>query len=227
MRRIDLFCKLFGPLAIALLDGYSSRVAIAATGALTLTSVLVEYYSISHVYNSVPALREAKAFLTRQSSRINIYATIKSYFAKTKVYISHPAFLPSISLALLHFTVLSFSGQMITYLVALGLSSGMIGILRGASAVFELTATWVAPMIMSRIGPIRAGIWFLNWEILCLIAACTVLWLDLNPVFTAVGLVSAVIASRLGLWGYDLSAQIIVQEVSHHHSHGILQELWT
>lgn len=129
-------------------------------------------------------------------------------------YARHPAFLPSFSLALLYLTVLSFAGQMITYLLALGLSSGLIGVLRGVSAVFELSATWFAPKIMARIGPVRAGIWFINWEILCVAIACAFFWIDLSPAYTAIGTVSAVIASRVGLWGFDLSAQIIVQEVS-------------
>lgn len=53
----------------------------------------------------------------------------------------------------------------------------------------------------------------IDWEIACLIAACFVLWCQLSPKATAIGLVSTVVASRLGLWGYDLSAQLIVQEV--------------
>ncbi|KAI5370427.1 putative ferroportin-1, MFS transporter superfamily [Septoria linicola] len=213
MRRIDLFCKLFGPLAVALLDGYSTKVAVIVTGSLTTASVLLEYFTVARVYNVVPALREHQSpALKRQRSRDNVATRVRDYVNKTRTYSRHPAFLPSFSLALLHLTVLSFSGQMITYLVALGLSSSMIGILRAASAIFELSATWLGPKIMSHIGAIRAGIWFLNWEISCLAVACAILWWDLGPYTTAAGLVSAVIASRLGLWGFDLSAQMIVQE---------------
>lgn len=49
MRRIDLFCKLVGPLVIALVDGFSSRVAIFATFAMTCISVGVEYFAIAKV----------------------------------------------------------------------------------------------------------------------------------------------------------------------------------
>lgn len=58
-----------------------------------------------------------------------------------------------------------------------------------------------------------AGIWFINWEILCVATACLFLWADIAPMNAAVGTVVAVIASRIGLWGFDLSAQILVQEV--------------
>ena len=128
------------------------------------------------------------------------------------VYIRHQAFLPSFSLALLYLTVLSFNGQMITWLLAAGISSAYTGVLRGDSALFELSATWLGPKLMQRIGPVRSGIWFINLEILCVSIATLFFWLNDQPKVSAIGAVTAVIASRIGLWGFDLSAQIIVQE---------------
>ncbi|KAF7197034.1 Solute carrier family 40 member 1 [Pseudocercospora fuligena] len=213
MRRIDLFCKLIGPLAIAFIDGASSRIAILATGAMTAISVLVEYLAIARVYRKIKALQEPKnVALHRRRSSDSVWSRLKSSLSGTAIYLQHPALLPSFSLALLYLTVLSFSGQMITYLIALGLSSGLIGGLRSVSALFELSATWIAPKVTSRIGPIRAGIWFINWEIFCVVIACAFFWLDYDPTIAAIGTVSAVIASRIGLWGFDLSAQIIIQE---------------
>jgi hypothetical protein len=49
MRRIDLFCKLIGPLAISLVDGISTTIAILVTLGLNLASVMVEYYTIAKV----------------------------------------------------------------------------------------------------------------------------------------------------------------------------------
>lgn len=129
-------------------------------------------------------------------------------------YVRHPAFLPSFSLSLLYLTVLSFGAQMIAYLVAVGFTSTSIGLLRTVSAVCELSATWIAPATMDRIGAIRAGIWLLNWQILCIASATIALWVDTTPVIAATGLLMGVIASRVGLWGFDLSAQLLIQEVS-------------
>lgn len=53
MRRIDLFCKLVGPLAIALVDGFSTRIAIWTVMILSGTSVLVEYFTIAKVNSCV------------------------------------------------------------------------------------------------------------------------------------------------------------------------------
>ena len=49
MRRIDLLCKLLGPLFIGLIDGKSTELAIAITFGMSLTSVLIEYYAIASV----------------------------------------------------------------------------------------------------------------------------------------------------------------------------------
>ena len=214
MRRIDLFCKLVAPLFISLIDTTSSKIAIIVTGGMTATSILVEYFAIARVYSAVPGLREAKQSTetTRRQLSMGIWMQLKAAVASTLIYFRHPAFLPSFSLALLYLTVLSFNGQMITYLIAMGVQSSLIGLLRGISALFELSATWIAPSIMGRIGPIRSGIWFINWEIVCVAVACMFFWLDNYPTLAAIGTVTAVIASRLGLWGFDLSAQIIVQE---------------
>lgn len=134
-------------------------------------------------------------------------------------YVKHPAFLPSFALSLLYFTVLSFSGQMITYLISVGYSSLHVGIARVGSSIFEISATWAAPLLMKKIGVVRAGIWSLAWQMAFLAVALG--WylsnfedLGTNSIFSATGLAVGVALSRMGLWGYDLSAQNIVQDVS-------------
>jgi hypothetical protein len=49
MRRIDLVCKLLGPLFIALIDGISTETAIIVNFGMNVCSVVVEYYSIAKV----------------------------------------------------------------------------------------------------------------------------------------------------------------------------------
>ncbi|KAJ3955146.1 hypothetical protein N0V92_008334 [Colletotrichum tropicale] len=134
-------------------------------------------------------------------------------------YFSHPALRPSLSLALLYFTVLSFSGQMITFLLSVGYNSFHIGIARTISTVFELSATWAAPKLMDKIGPIRAGIWSLSWQMIWLAAGVSWFFADksqnrTSSIEAVSGLVGGVILSRVGLWGYDLSAQTIIQGAS-------------
>jgi hypothetical protein len=49
MRRIDLACKLLGPLFIALIDSISTETAIIVNFGMNISSVVVEYYSIAIV----------------------------------------------------------------------------------------------------------------------------------------------------------------------------------
>jgi iron-regulated transporter 1 len=217
MRRIDLFCKLAGPLAISLVDAGSTQAAILATAAMSMTSVFIEYLAIARVYHAVPALRVPKppAKSPLQQQHNTLLSKLRSNASMLLSYIRHPAFLPSFALALLYLTVLSFSGQFITYLLAQGLSSATVAMLRGLAAVFELSATWLGPWLHTRIGAVRAGIWFLNAELIFIAFSCVVLWLPAETVpstATTFALVAAVILSRTGLWGFDLSAQFIIQD---------------
>lgn len=234
MRRIDLLCKLFGPLFIATIDAYSSRVAIIANFAMNAASILIEYFAIARVYYEVPELQEAKingrhevpgepeAQSSHNSNPIvsaiwqRLIAIIHKSAQDFSLYLKHRAFLPSIAGAILYFTVLSFGGQMVTYLLSAGYSSLQVGIARTVGVVFEVLATWVAPWLMGRIGEIRAGLWMSTWQVTMLVAGVSVFWMfdmNSNSLIAASGLVGGTVLSRLGLRGFDLCVQLIVQEV--------------
>lgn len=99
---------------------------------------------------------------------------------------------------------------MSTYLLATSITPLTLGLFRSISIVFELTSTWLAPRIMSRIGPIRAGLWSLNWQLSALLVGIT---LFLRFPSTPFPLIVAVILSRTGLWSFDLCVQLLVQEL--------------
>ena len=161
--------------------------------------------------------RDSEAIQTETRRLLDLLRRLKGIILtnsrQSSFYFHHRAFLPSFAGALLYFTVLSFAGQMMTYLLSVGYNSFYIGATRTVSVAFEISATWIAPIIMSRIGPIRAGIWFINWQILCLVCAGSAFWGFKAPIVAASGLVIGTILSRVGLRGFELSVQIIVQEV--------------
>lgn len=238
MRRIDLFCKLVGPLTISFVAAASTRAALWATLGMSGASVVVEYFCIAVVYRRVPELRRRPAVwddsavaATRATTTTTTTSTVSDLwrgtravgrrllpFASLPFYFRHPAFLPSFSLAILYLTVLSFSGQMVTFLLAAGYTPLYVGLARTASTVFELSATWVAPRLMGRIGVVRGGIWSLSWQALWLTAATAVFfWASPaggggGSLTGATCLAAGVALSRIGLWGYDLCAQSIVQD---------------
>lgn len=82
------------------------------------------------------------------------------------------------------------------------------------SVILELSATCAAPLLMSRIGAIRSGLWFINFQLLALALAIALFnVLPASRSLAAGGaLITGVCLSRLGLWGFDLSVQYLVQE---------------
>ena len=227
MRRIDLVCKLVGPLAIALVDGFSTIIAIGVVTGMNASSTLIEYFAIAKVYYMLPALRERPDVANHANSDPSgvpevaakwrlvrlCLAQIRSSLNAISRYTTHPVFPPSMALCLLYLTVLSFSGQMVTYLLSVGFSSVQIGLWRTLSTAIEISATWLAPMAMSRVGPLRGALWFINWQISCLVGALGFFWAIRTASIAALGLVIGVITSRVGLWGFDLCVQNIIQEV--------------
>ncbi|KAF4461960.1 iron transporter [Fusarium albosuccineum] len=228
MRRIDLLCKLFGPLFIALIDGYSPELAIIVNFAMNAASIVVEYFAIAKVYRDAPKLQEPKHHPQAESvetatrndtSRLmtmawkRVLALLQKSAQDFSFYFHHRAFLPSIAGAMLYLTVLSFAGQMVTYLLSAGYSSVQIGIARTLSVVLEVLATWVAPWLMRRINPLRAELWLSSWQVVMLTGGIAVFWIwEENPLISASGLVGGTILSRVGLRGFDLCVQLIVQE---------------
>ncbi|KAL4795929.1 Ferroporti-1 [Aspergillus venezuelensis] len=241
MRRIDLFCKLVAPVVVSLMDGLlSTRIAIWGVLGLNVAVVLVEYFAIAQVYNAVPELdrtRDGQASNTtvdeaeedieehvhpeddneERTALVQIISRKAQFtISPWKEYIRQPVFLASFSLSLLYLTVLSFGPTMVTFLLHSGFTSLQVSAMRIGAVLAEISGTVVAPFLMDRIGPIRSGLWFLNWQLLTL--ACAVaafIFQDEGPInkkIVAGILVAGVALSRLGLWGFDLSVQFLVQE---------------
>ncbi|CAK7274568.1 hypothetical protein SEPCBS119000_006241 [Sporothrix epigloea] len=243
MRRIDLFCKLVGPFAVSLVAAASVRAALWTTLGMSGVSVVAEYFCIATVYQRVPLLHRRPSRIsamvedeitstTTDSTRVlptgvglsSVWSGIQTVarrlvpFASMSLYWRHPAFLPSFALALLYLTVLSFSGQMVTFLLTAGYTPLYVGVARTTSTAFELSATWIAPRLMARLGVVRGGIWSLSWQALWLTAAMTTFFATTaqgsttGGIFGASCLAIGVALSRIGLWGFDLCAQSIVQD---------------
>ncbi|KAK3949450.1 hypothetical protein QBC32DRAFT_219660 [Pseudoneurospora amorphoporcata] len=242
MRRIDLFCKLLGPLTVALVAAASVKAAVYATLGMNLASVMVEYLCIETVFRRVPGLgrpspEEGPAVQSLEplsvvdgdagssSANFQLCQWLRGIswrklpmIPSLRLYFGHPAVIPSLSLSLLFLTVLSFSGQMLTYLLASNLTLWQVGIVRGIATIFELSATWIAPRLMKRIGVLRTGLWSITWQMTWLAGGVSCFFYyygkgyEATSLMSAVGLVVAVAFSRVGLWGFDLSVQNIVQD---------------
>ncbi len=145
-------------------------------------------------------------------------AYVRSSLSSFMLYFRHRNFLPSMALSVLYLTVLSFAGQMVTYLLSVGYSSTQIGVIRTVSVAFEISATWLGPVLMKRVGVIRAGLWSISWQTFCIATAVSLFLMVPQPFIAASGLITGVIGSRIGLWMFDLCVQNIIQEVCVSHS---------
>ena len=238
LRRIDLCCKLLAPLVLAFVEGLSTTLAIWIVFGTTAVSVLVEYLAIAQVYSSIPELAhkdctpqsssddpEATATMAvepHQSRHKTVSLQFSSVLRPWKQYFDSPAFLASFSLSLLYLTVLSTSVHWQTYMLSLQFSGMSVAILRLAAVACELSATVLAPLLMKRIGPIRSGLWSINWQLAWLALAIAIfLSLPDSTKMAGAGLTGGIVMSRLGLWGLDLSVQFIVQESVSEESRGI------
>ncbi|KAL4968923.1 putative iron-regulated transporter [Aspergillus stella-maris] len=238
MRRIDLFCKLVAPVVVSLMDGLlSTKIAIWGVLGLNVAVVLVEYFAIAQAVPELDRNRDGQASdATVDEAEEDIEEQVQpeddneeraalvqiisrkaqSTISPWKEYTRQPVFLASFSLSLLYLTVLSFGPTMVTFLLHSGFTSLQVSALRIGAVLAEISGTVVAPFLMDRIGPIRSGLWFLNWQFLTL--ACAVaafIFQDEGPInkkIVAGILVAGVALSRLGLWGFDLSVQFLVQE---------------
>lgn len=237
MRRIDLFCKLIAPVVVSFVDAFDTGIALWTVLGMSAVSMGAEYLAIVKVYESVPALGESGTSspapseeedmdgmelgedgsttpLQHDTTFSTIEASIKTSLSPWISYINAPAFLASLSLSILYLTVLSTGPQWQTYLLATGYTSISVSLLRLLAVISELLATLLAPMLTQRIGPIRSGLWSINWQVLWLtFGVLTFLWYD-GTWWAGAGVTFGIIGSRLGLWGFDLSVQFLVQEVS-------------
>ena len=111
MRRIDLFCKLAGPLFVSLLTIASSPFAALLLAASNVVSLPFEYVFILVVHNRFPDL--AIKPLPSQTSPLirRIVEWPKRTLHSWIVYYNSPLFLASFALCILYFTVLSFGGM--------------------------------------------------------------------------------------------------------------------
>jgi iron-regulated transporter 1 len=220
MRRIDLVCKLVAPVGIGLLDGYSTRLALWVVFVQNAVSVGAEYFAIAHVYTAVPELGHGKGQQQQDQDSSQQSATPTSSKLPRALhpwisYLQNPAFLASFALSLLYLTVLSFASQMTTYLLTLGFTSTHVSLMRLGSAALELSATVAAPFLTRRIGAVRSGLWFINEQLLSIALALGLFLMYIErPKLAGLTLVSGVALSRLGLWGFDLSVQFLVQDAA-------------
>jgi iron-regulated transporter 1 len=110
MRRIDLFCKLAGPLFVSVLSIPSPSFAAWFLAGSNFISFPFEYFFILVVYKRFPDLANKPPQPENASFIQRLVQWPQRTISSWKTYYNSPVFLASLALCILYFTVLSFGG---------------------------------------------------------------------------------------------------------------------
>lgn len=209
MRRIDLICKLIAPILISIIvSATSTRIGVIVVGGMSAASWAVEIFCARRVWNRNPRLQELKSsgvggelgtqVLSPVGMVNRVLQGLHRYAQDFKMYFSSTVCIPSLALALLHLSALSYSATFITFLLSTGFSLQLITIARAAGSVVEISSTVVTPVGVQYLGKARNHGRFRGRDVLGDGDGETLLGLDGvedREGRTETGL------ERLGLWG--------------------------
>ena len=165
MRRIDLICKLVSPVMISVVIAASgsTRIGVMVVAGMSALSWGVEIWCARRVWNTNPRLREPKVNKDvisgetlepvdtlnpgwLQRAEVCLTAGFHNQVMGLRSYFGSDVWMPSLSGALLHLSVLSYSATLLTYLLDSGFSLALITIARTLGSVVEVSSTFVAPV---------------------------------------------------------------------------------
>ncbi|KAJ9461339.1 Solute carrier family 40 member 1 [Diplonema papillatum] len=215
MRRIDLVCKLCGPMLFIVLDhvldpaeGSRTRImnGLYVVAGWNIIAVPMQLWTLQKVYDAFPALAEKTCAV---GERQNPVVVLKEGFSD---YWKHDVRWASLAYGQLWFTVLDSGNLMTAFLVHEGISDYLNVATRGAGAIFGILGTFAFPHLVAHCSNVeQAG--KVSITAFCVIVSCIGLGFIFLSIHTAaytmcVGLV----LSRMPLWSFDLSIQQILQQ---------------
>ncbi len=230
MRRIDLTCKLAAPILISvIISATSVKIGVLVVGGMSAGCWAAEIWCAKRVWKNNPRLREPKIVNEQTSSDDNnlhsvverprscwnhTIQALRRYAQDFKNYFSSMVWVPSLSLAFLHISALTYNATFITYLLAVGFSLDLITIARAAGSVVEISSTIVTPFgvqILSKAhnhGRLQGQ----EWAVGELEESTTGLLDEASreESKTETGL------ERLGLWGLSFQLVNLVRPISNH-----------
>lgn len=166
MRRIDLTCKLIAPLLISvIITATNIRIGVIVVGAMSATSWGVESFCARRVWTGNSKLRVLKTVEQEAEPEhsggsrgllSSISQGVNRYTRDFKQYFSSTVWIPSLALALLHLSALSYGATFITFLLNIGLSLQFITIARAAGSVVEISSTVVTPVGVQYLGKAKS-----------------------------------------------------------------------
>ncbi|POM67987.1 Ferroportin (FP) Family, partial [Phytophthora palmivora] len=223
LRRIDLACKLLGPLAFGVIMDFAGHdpTTRAMIGASTVAiwnglSTPLEYFMTQNIYDLVPELatREEDASSNEdQQLATDEKSTLSRYLGMWRNYSRHPVFLLSLSYCALYMTILDNGSLNTAYLKWRGIPDALLGSSRGGGAVFGILGTMLFPYLRCAISRLERvavlSIW-LFW--LCLAPVVVVFLLTGESRVSDYVMLCCMVGARMWLWSADLAETQLMQE---------------
>ncbi|KUF99727.1 Coiled-coil domain-containing protein 63 [Phytophthora nicotianae] len=224
LRRIDLACKLLGPLAFGVIMDFAGRdpTTRAMIGASTVAiwnglSTPLEYFMTQDIYKLVPelAIKESSKQPNDEEELASAddQSTLSRYVGMWRNYSRHPVFLLSFSYCALYMTVLDNGSLNTAYLKWRGVPGSLLASSRGAGAVFGLLGTVLFPYLRRTIPRLECvavlSIW-LFW--LCLAPILVAFLLSGESRVSDYVMLCCMVGARMWLWSADLTETQLMQE---------------
>ena len=169
MRRIDLFCKLIGPVVISvIISSTSVTIGVSTIAVFNALTWGIEIWCARRVWVAYPQLRQRSTaapieeieLFPRDSRPSSVPPAASTRMvqwwarqgAQVYTYFTTDVWIPSLSLALLHVSVLTYNATFVTYLLNTGFSLILITITRGLSSMVEVSSTFVTPISVEYLG---------------------------------------------------------------------------
>ena len=222
LKTIDLVCLIVAPIfSGVLMNVLSLKVAVIEIFLYNLVAWFPEVALVRYVTNNAPQLAKPESAIKDDimdaepfGKRVANYG--HSLLEGFQLYFKQSCVLATLSLSILHLTVLSFGILMTAYVKWLGLSEVLLSLYRGLGALTGVLGARFFPFFHARFSLRTTGYlsnsFFLCCILLGALPSIANLIVPLSQTVRFNFLVWAIAISRFGLWLFDLSVTQILQE---------------
>jgi iron-regulated transporter 1 len=152
MARIDMSCKLIGPIAVSgFLSIIPIREGVMAMALINSISFVAEFWSATQLWNQCPELAEKKMADHNHLSSAKKESFFTGYVDSLKLYFESSACMPSLAMCVTHASILSITSVTVVFLLHSGYSLRLVTIGEALSAVFELSSTFLVPLRVQKV----------------------------------------------------------------------------
>jgi iron-regulated transporter 1 len=200
LRRADLIMEVAGPLIAGIILLIPNGFELVAS--INLISFIVEWLLLKNVYQTNASELIPPKVGDRKQSGSGLWQGVK-------IAAAQPTFLIILAIATVWYTVLSPHGNLLAAHLKdnFNISEDVLGALRSCGALIGILPTLYYTQVQRKIGTLNFAAYHILFQVICLfIAALSLhvfgnLWISL----------SAIVISRIGLYGFLLSATEILQ----------------